>query len=317
MYRNVALVGVGQLGLRYLEGLLQSNIQLRLWAVDITHDVRKRTQQLLSRASPRFSITHCESTRDLPRNIDLLILATTATGRVSTLSQALEGRNVRFVILEKLLTQSSAETEEMTRLVANVSDVWVNYPRRLMDWHAVLQEYVCRHTPVHGSVIGSSWGLLTNALHFVDLLEWWTGSFAQEIQPHRDFEWFESKRPGFLEATGTISVKFADGSHLTLKSAPEGRRPSKTQINVHGKDKSLRVSECDGVASGSMLPRPITGSLTFQSRLTGPLVDQIFEDGTCGLPTLEDVIGTHELYITSLLADFRTQLALDGRLRIT
>ena len=318
MGKIVAVVGLGQLGRRYVEGLLQTSSELSVWGVEKDPEAVERAQDLLYRSVPHVHVEILGSIKEVPMNVDLVISATTADVRVSTVRQILYGRNVRYVLLEKLLTQSLADSLELSHLATQVQRVWVNYPRRIMVWHRLLRNFVRGSTPVRVSVDLGSPGLLTKMLHYIDLVEWWTDSRAREIQIRgQSLEWFESKRPGFFDATGVVDVMFRDTSVLTLHSTPKGSQPSKNRITVDGGGKTLSISEPDGIASGSMLGNAIAGRLELQSELTGPLVDRILEKGTCGLPSLEDVLGTHNLFISKLLAEQDKQYGARGKLMVT
>lgn len=318
MANSVAVVGLGQLGRRYVEGLLQSSTELSVWGVERNPEAIKRTQELVHQPKPHVHVEFLSSIREVPINVDLVISATTADARLSTVREILDGRNVRFVILEKLLTQTVSDSLELSYLATHVQHVWVNYPRRVMVWHRLLSELLRRNTPLRVSVTIGSPGLLTKMLHYIDLIEWWTDSRAQEIQIRgQSLEWFESKRPGFLDATGVVDVTFSDASLLTLHSNPKGSQSSKNSITVNGANTTLSISEPDGIAFGSMLANPIAGRLELQSELTGPLVEQILGKGTCGLPNLEDVISTHDLFISTLLAEQDKKYGAKGRLMVT
>jgi len=320
MAKDVVIVGVGQLGRRYLEGLLQSTSEMNIWLVDSDPGALGQAQETVfeKKSSLPRRIEFSDSIRDLPQRLDLVISATTANARVSTLRQLIDGRSIGVVLLEKMLSQSLSESQELTELARRCERVWVNYPRRIMSWHSFLGDFVQRNAPVRGSVVGASWGLVTNSLHFIDLFEWWTGARAEEVRIRgRSLRWVESKRPGFLDATGTVDVILGDGSHLTLQSDPAENQPRATQIDLVGQHKNLVISETKGVASGTMVGKPMFGRLELQSHLTGPLVDQIFANGTCSLPTLEDVIGTHDLFIRVLLDDWARNHDAEARLMVT
>lgn len=318
MRKSVAVVGLGQLGRRYIEGLVQSSSELSVWGVERNPEAIKRTRDLVRQPKPHVQVEILSSIRELPMNVDLVISATTADARLSTVREILDGRNVRYVILEKLLTQKVSDSLELSQLATHVQHVWVNYPRRAMVWHRRLSEQLRRNTPLHVSVTIGLPGLLTKMLHYIDLIEWWTDSRAQEIQiREQSLEWFESKRPGFLDATGVVDVTFSDASFLTVHSNPKGSQSSKNRITVKGGGTTLSISEPDGLASGSMLASPIAGRLELQSELTGPLVEQILENGTCGLPKLEDVIDTHDLFIRTLIAEQDRKFGAKGRLMVT
>ena len=317
MGAEIGLVGLGQLGRRYLQGLLQTSCELSVWAVDSNTEALKMARDVVSVHGIGRTVEFAASVIDLPDDLDIVIGATSADARVATLQQLLEGRDVRSIILEKVLTQSLSESVELMRLASCVRDVWVNYPRRIMQWHSAIRPYVMQSAPVQVSVVGNSWGLMTNGLHFIDLVEWWIGNVAQDIKVPESLNWYDSKRPGFMDATGVVEVAFADGSTLTLQSGPEGQERGKSVIRLLSGGNSLTMCERDGLAAGSILPGPLPGKLDLQSEITGPLVDEILRTGTCRLPALREVLATHDLFISSVLAQGAVPGDVHGRLMIT
>lgn len=318
MGATVVVIGLGHLGRRYLQGLLMCRIPLTIWAVDRNSDSLQQAQVLLADSQSQRPVHFSTSIKDVPSTVDLAICATTADARVTTLRELQTGRNVRYVILEKLVTQSIPESAQLLHITSQMDAVWVNYPRRIMTWHQYIRERVIGGTPIQASVNGATWGLVTNGLHFIDLLEWWSGSSTRQVRVLSDsLHWFESQRPGFYDATGTMVVTYEDGSSLTLHSSLDGPSPGRVEIEVWSNGLRLKLAETDGIATGSMLSSPSFGRLDLQSELSGRLTESILVRGCCGLPTLDDVLPTHNLFLSSLLPAWRAEFGTTGPPRVT
>ena len=114
---------------------------------------------------------------------------------------------------------------------------------------------------------GGHWGLACNAIHFIDLVSWWTGSTVNDVDCQGLEDWLPSKRPGYQEVFGSIMVNFCGGSSLELSC---NRSDLKPRIEVETSKGIWLIEEVAGKAVG--LRPVISGQLTLQSVLTAPVV---------------------------------------------
>ena len=114
-----------------------------------------------------------------------------------------------------------------------------------------------------------------------------------------DSYWIDSKRLGFKELIGKISVEFSDSSLLTLMSLPSLTK--NLQLSVHNSEGSFLIDESKGIAQ-SQLGETISGGLDFQSLLTAPLIKSILNTGNCDLPSLDFSVSLHAPLVSNLLS---------------
>lgn len=298
---SVLLIGAGQLGSRYLQGLSAIEDSLSVTVVDPSEHslavARERLGQvpLVSAHVVQFST----SLKDVSQQIDLALVVTPAHCRARVVTELASSHQVKAWILEKVLAQNCEQLDQIEQAFVGHSQVWVNTPRRLMGWHQAIRSQLlpADSAPLHVRVSGGSWGLACNAIHYIDLVAWWTQTSVQSVHPEGLGVWMQSKRPGFHDVFGTLRVTYADGSELELCSH-SGSEP--TQIAVATPQGEWVIEE-----SAGRVTRPVGqqlhGQLSFQSQLTAPLVKQILNSGCCELPNLAESAAQHRPLLTALL----------------
>jgi predicted dehydrogenase len=236
---------------------------------------------------------------DAPKQLNLALVVTPAHCRADVVAAISSRHQVDAWILEKVLAQSIQQGDQIQNALVGHSRVWVNTPRRLMAWHQAIKEQLLAHGPavLRVQVAGGSWGLACNAIHFIDLVCWWTGASVDVVNTRRLEDWQPSKRSGFQEVFGCLMVNFRDGSTLELICNQSDAAPS---IEVETPEGVWLIEETAGKAVGPS-GQEIAGQLSFQSALTAPLVEHILTFGRCELPSLADSAAQHRPFLGALL----------------
>jgi predicted dehydrogenase len=231
--------------------------------------------------------------------IDLCIIVTPAHCRAALCQEIASICTVKAWILEKVLAQSSHQLDAIEEAIGLDTPTFVNTSRRLMPWHQAIGRALVSDIlePIKVVVDGGGWGLACNAIHFIDLVAWWTGSRLLSVDTDQLQEWRPSKRAGFQEVDGVLRLYYENQSELTLNCRKE---IAPIKITIHTASGDWLIEEEMGMALG---PRDlqISGELVFQSVLTAPLVTQILTTHTCGLPSLQESAALHRPFLDALL----------------
>jgi hypothetical protein len=296
----ILVSGAGQLGTRYLQGIAKYRRPLRLYVHDVLEQSLVRAEERWKEARcPEFSqvISFHRSLESLPPHLDLAIVTTTADVRPRVTGQIASHAAVRYWVLEKILAQNESGIAELESHTRNATNAWVNTPRRMMRWHQEIKLKLPPRQPLVLEITGGQWGLACNAIHFLDLLAWWTGERLEYVSTeHLGPQWFASKRPGFLEVSGTLEARFSGGSRALL-SAEENGGP--VSMALAERNASWVIDEATGLArrsDGTEIP----GRIPYQSEMTAHLVESILERGRSDLPTFEDSAGIHRVFLRSM-----------------
>ncbi len=295
------IVGAGQLGSRYLQGLSKVTMPLDIIVSDVSSESLARAvtrwQEVVAPKSPH-QVRYVTGLSDIPEEIDLVIVATSADVRASVIVEIAERVTVRYWVLEKVLAQSVAEMTAIQVAIGNNISAWVNTPMYMWTlYRNIRAEYVAVH-PITASFEGFG-GLACSAIHYIDFVSSWNKSFPISINTKSlQTQWYPAKRVNFFEVFGELLVEFNDGSKLKLSSNPDDVNYRVTVKVNHDK---WQVFESEGIAK-SADGRTIKGSCDFQSQLTAPLVESILQNGYCALPSLSESVVQHKILIGGLLA---------------
>ena len=319
MLFNVLLLGAGQLGSRYLQGMVKTSARLRMTVVDPSVSSLETARSRWAEVGGdqcQHEVRWVESVPIELNRIDLALVVTSARGRADLVYRISAHIEVRYWVLEKVLAQSVRDLELITKATSDSQGAWVNTPRRMMTWHQALKDAFGSRSPIKSAYSGGLWGLACNSVHFLDLISWWAGEKLKSIDTKGlDSVWFESTRAGYFEVTGKLMAQYSRGTTLTLGV----RDSAETQpLKVALADGTIwRIDEANGVALSSTGER-IDGCLELQSRLTARLVDDILLRSHCDLPTLEESAAVHSVFLDAMLAHWNlSQNCNDTRVPIT
>lgn len=298
---NVLISGAGQLGSRYLQGLIRCRLPLRIFVQDINKGSLSRAEQRWNEvlSSETFhEVSFQTSLASLPRRLDVAIVATTADVRPNVTFEIASRSDVRFWVLEKLLAQSEYGIERIISSVKNGTNAWVNVPRRMIPWHKEIKSQFNLNSPLQFKFEAKLWGLISNSVHLLDLIEWWTGETLQSVCTGRlNRHWFESKRSTFWEVLGDLEARFSRGSTAVLCA---GENAVSSGFDVSDGHLSWQIKEGEGFAKRSDGVE-ILGCMVTQSEMSAGIVESILETGTCELPELTKSAELHRILFRSLL----------------
>lgn len=307
---EIALIGAGNLGRRHFEGLLHIPVEKCIRVVDPSQTSLEEARQLASLHSDggrTAQTTFHTSIANLPDKLDYVVVATSSNVRLDVMSQLLVGRMVRYLLLEKVLFQRTADYAAAAALIGETgTKVWVNTARRAMDVHRLIRLHFDGESITHFNVSGGEWGLGCNGIHFIDFLSFLAGStnltvFTGEL----DRSIVPSKRLGYSEFTGTLRGRL-DTAEFALTATRGSTAP--ILVTIRSENKSCILDESSGHAflhdrKTNPAWKEIRFSLPFISKLSTTIAETILSSGKSDLPDLASSSALH-LPIIEALADF-------------
>lgn len=309
--RNVCIIGAGELGSRHLQGVLKYPEQLSIFVLDTSQSSLDLSQKRASEIAHNHKIVYSVTWNELPFDLEIAIIATSANVREGIVSKLLTHYNVRFLILEKVLFQSLDSYSKIGHLITSKKiKAWVNHPRRMYAHYKTLKsELTLDSTNKLYTAAGGNWGLGCNALHFIDLFSFLDNSKVNTIEINWvDNTVFESRRKGFVEFTGTILGELENGSKFVISSLEGTSSPvtlliassiNRWLIQEGGTSYLQHASLTNGFKSST-----INVSQFFQSDLTKLLIHDLLNSGDCELPTYEEAQQSHLHFINALLKKY-------------
>lgn len=293
MFKNICIIGTGNIGSRHLQGLAKVTQPLNIFVFDPSDDslslAKKRFEEISNNSN--HQIKYSPNFNSLPENIDVAIIATNSNIRSLVTKQLLEKVFVKYIIFEKILFDKAGQYTEMVKLLSEKKvKAWVNCSRRTMPFYRNLKNDI-KNQKIHYLVSGSQWGLTSNAIHLIDHMALLANCYDFEVDTRKlDAKISESKRKGFIELNGTLNVYFKDGSTGTFTCYQSGSTPQIMQIfsekfrclTLETEGKSY-ISSSDTNWKWSIKNTP----MLYQSEMTNQVVSTLLQKGTSDLTPLD------------------------------
>jgi hypothetical protein len=293
---RILLVGLGNLGSRYLQGLVASEFPIFVDIVEPNSDAYQRGVDLAAvNLCNRMEVVR-RPLDDISQSYDLIIVATSSKPRADLIQKLSGLTSSKGWVLEKVLAQSSAELLQIMEALDGEA-VWVNTPRRITSLYRQLKSCIANEGPITFTVEWDGFALGCNSIHFIDVVSWLSESQVSEIQIETEKGWYPAKRMGYSEFDGRVCASYIDGSKLEISNICSGKSDIRVKTNLS----DLSILEMEGVYDGRT--KLIDGRLEYQSELTASITSCIKNKQTENfLPTLEASVEQHMRFFDALRA---------------
>lgn len=304
MVKKIALVGCGNIGSYHLQALAKLKESCCFQVVEpnggSVETGQQRVENVLRESAEKIDVQWLTDLDGLDGDVDLTVIATLATGRVDIIEKLISKGHRRFLI-EKMVCQSTDEYERLLCLMKeHNAKGWVNCVLRYSDFYrkaaAILQG---RHGPMVFNVRIGTTGLGCNAIHFLDLFNWFTGDCVsvkldgQYILP----EFFDNSRGADLvEFTGTITGQNQNGDFLTITFLPGDDEDFTVNIFCE----NVRVWVSEGIGKGFIAEKDSNWDFReyqyqslYTSVLSTRIAEEIFSNDSCDLPEVGELFASH------------------------
>ena len=289
---RICIIGVGNIGMRYVQGITGKFPDAELILVDSNARLKEVKKLKLG------NVKLFSSLEEVEKPVDLFAVATSCEPRLSIYKQCLD-LNPEYIILEKYLFKSREEFEECLSLT--------RVPTFVNQWMYGSKTFDCLFEEDARSVevIGSGWGLGCNAVHWIDVLKRHLNITHLQVGSDTAIsEVFPSKRAGYEEIYGELIFVDRDSD----KSFKLIDKQDDSLINMLKIKIDERVYLFDYVEIRE--DDKVLSHFPYFSGLIGDIVGDIMNTGSCYLPLLEESISQH-LLIEDILEK------LDHRPKIT
>ena len=310
MKKNL-IIGAGQLGSRHLQGLLKLTQKQVVYVLDPSSGSLEVAEKRANEIGHSHSVNYISDWNKLPKELDLVIVATGANVREKVITQLLLGHKVNKLVLEKILFQDIESYHKIGLLLQKTNTpTWVNHPRRMLaHYQQVKKELVKAKGKIVFQVVGGNWGLACNSLHFIDLCSFLSGEVVEEL----DLDWLDnsihkSKREGNIEFTGSIKGKMKDNSSFIITSFDKEVSDISISVSTSSQRWVIQEGSAQKIIHFSKyngFQEVITSFTTeFQSTLTTKIANDLFEFGNSSLPTYEEACLSHIPFIKASIKKY-------------
>lgn len=296
--KNICIIGVGQIGSRHLQALKAVKTPLQITVIDSSNNSLKIAKERYESMSTSGGEHILNYQKQLPENsiFDITIIATSSGPRADITKKLLKNNKVKYLILEKILFQNKNDYTEIEKLLAQHKiKTWVNCPMRMMPFYAGLKNEFDGKKITY-ILYGNQSGMATDLIHHIDFVSFLTGSTDLKTDTRLlDKKLRNSKRKGYLETTGSLSIYFKNESQLLVRCDNKGQ--SQKIIEIFDEEKKYTIFESEGKILISKAPdwklEEIKFNLPYQSQLTTILIENLISKGKCDLPTYKESAKLH------------------------
>jgi len=294
---QVAIIGSGQLGSRHLQGLALSESHLKIYVIDPLQSAldtaQSRYLEMPARHKPH-EVIYAIDMDSLPRDLDLVIVATAAQIRREVIESVLRMRRVKYFVLEKIVFQATRDLKVVKDLFDSRGvKAWVNCPRRLYSIYTEVKAELGKEV-ISISFSGDNWGMACNSIHFIDLLAFFSEELDMVFDTSQiDDVVYSSKRPGFSEIKGTLSINTSRGGQLKLMD--NDNCPDNSTITITTPSITIIIDEVNCIITKTLhgVSTEDQVIIPYQSQLTGLLADSILMEGSSNLVSYDECVRYH------------------------
>ena len=304
--KQVAVIGLGNIGFRHLEGILKCKDDMDVYCVDKMPFDEMRISNTAKKGYKRIKL--CSEIENIPTKLDLAVISTTADVRYEVVNELLSFCELKYLILEKILFQREKDYDDIQRIVEEKGiKCWVNCIHPMNHEWKKIYEKVNQEKEFTFSLKGCGWGMACNSIHYLNLIDYLDGT-GKVIVDRTEFEpdIMESKRRGFKEVLGVIK---GHGDRCKDFSLVCDRNNSPYVIDITTDDEIFSIIE----EKEEMIYKSIYSDWReerrkfdsyYVSSATTKIVDDIFSTGNCELPIYERSKDIHLMYIKPLIKFF-------------
>lgn len=282
---KILLVGVGNLGQRYLEGLNKLK-KKKVFFYDSNRNLLQNTQQLYQSKSKDFFILNKLKESSI-KTFDVCILATTASSRHKLVDEILKNYKIKFWILEKLVSNNINNFEKIYHKLKS-KRAYVNLPRPYSKIHNYLKNKKFKNIKIITS--GGKWNLASNCIHHMHLLEWLTNEKIEKIIIDRK-KFYKSKRNDYIDFYGSLTAYTNSGSRIILINN-ESRKKFNIKIK-HLRDNWLINEHYGFLKKNSKII--LKKEFNYQSQITHLMIKSL--NSSCKLPSLNQIYKLHSMIL--------------------
>lgn len=305
---SVVIVGVGGIGFRHFQSVLNCEEELEITLIDLDETALDKCKNESRTRSGIHEVRFKNNYEGLAGDIDVLIIATSSKPRKDVFMDISSKCNVKHVIFEKFLFPKLSDYDEVADVLKEKQiDAYVNCPGRLFPGYKELKNHIGECDNILVVASGSNWGLACNTIHIIDQIGFLLGRYDPLIIDNclLNSRLTESKRNGYVEFTGSLICSLGDKAKFVLDSYDgEGLKFRITVIangivyTIYEGDQKCYITENNGASKEKEF------KILYQSQLSEGYVKRLLNNEDCGLTKYDDTVQWHKALLKSFLEKY-------------
>jgi predicted dehydrogenase len=317
---KLLIVGCGELGSRFLQAAISINqfsvieiVEPNNFAVETA---KKRSLEVLTN-DILSKINYYDNISQITEAGDLAIIATQADTRHIVFKEVV-ALGYKFIILEKIVTQSINQYEYMQQLAfENDIKVWVNCKTRCYPIWKYIKSKINLTDNITMHSIGGNHGLCTNGLHTIDLFNYLISSNELNIDFINMDPIIHNTKRNKYDTSGIISLTDNRNTIILDYNMNHMQMPIDIVMTNNYKwivdNASRKAFEMSNQNSNKTIEIPYEGdlSVSFMSRA---FISDILQKKNCELPTLDDCFTAHKMIFEIMLPHFKMHFEKNSKI---
>lgn len=278
---NILVIGIGNLGKRYLEGLTKIH-KIKIHVYDKNKNALKDIENIYKNKIKNIYINRSLNRVTL-KKFDLCILSTTATSRHILIKKIINKFKINIWILEKLVSNQIENLDKIHELLKK-KKVYVNLPRNYHHIYKYLKKEKLKK--IQMKISGGNWNIGSNSIHHLYLLEWLTNEKIIRVIIYKD-KFYSTKRKNYHDFYGKIIAYTESNSKICIENLNNNQ---KFTTKISYPNHFWFVNEHKGYLkrNGKII---LKDKFNLQSQITAKIVKSIKKK--CNLPEFNDIYILH------------------------
>lgn len=237
---TLVIIGLGNIGLRYLEGAIKSDVALKVFCYDKKNTIKKL--KLSNKYSDYKDVIFFEDDiKNLPKYINILIIATTSNIRFNLSMKLILLKKISNLVLEKVVFQRVSHFHDFYKIINKKKiNTYISMPRRYYPVYKFIKKQNLEK--FHIKIDSNQLGLGCNLIHFIDLFIFLSACHDFKLINNLDKKIINAKRKNFIEFLGEIEIK-NNNYLLNIKDYQNLDSPKKLLIKIKFKNKIVVIDE--------------------------------------------------------------------------
>ena len=286
---NILIVGFGNIGKHHLESIINYPKIKKIYIYDIDE---KKILDYKKKSSFKKKIFILKNFKKKKTKFSFSIISTDSKVRFKLFKNIVENLNVKHFIFEKVVYQKKKEYIDTQTIIKKYNlHCWINCPRRTWKIYKDLKKKINTKDKIKINIQGKKWGLLSNAVHFIDLFLFFTFTKKMSVSlKNLKNELIISKRKGFNEMYGKIIFTNQNNDQLIINDNPI-RKTSDLIFSLKQNKYKFIYNQND---SGNKFKPP------YQSKETIKHAKNILNNKNCHLPFYNDTFEFHKIFFDNI-----------------
>ena len=292
MVKKVLVVGFGNIGCRHVQSLLKNKVHYEIHILETSKsNIKKNLKKIDANMNDFIWHNHLEEVQVL----DIAIIATSSAPRFDIMKYLLKIGFKTFLV-EKIVFQSEQQFNIIKRdLLKHGAVAYCNFGNRYVKAYNEIKKIIqFSKNQISIEINGGLFGLGCNAIHYIDLLQFFRGDNHIEVLSNESKLLNSPHKRGSLykEFYGDISFKNKRSDTILIRS---NKNINEVTIKIESRDDLFILNQKNmeiEIFKHNKLVKKKGFYIYSASELTHILIDDIFNK-KCKMATIDETFLTH------------------------